>query len=246
MPNVFAEIEELAKGDYAPFGGRLVGPDDRRPAVGAALLLDVDMQRAIHERFARRFPRFDRRATLSIWMKWHLNAVLPPMLMADVLLAWRLPLALEDVAFIIADDARTAAMRCRHEGRASTTADPFERFGELIFNHFTPLVTLLAARTGLTRRVLWSNIGNTFEAMLRRIESVSGQSERLASADRLLAEPRWPDGRLNPLHGAVHYIGCDRPADRRRKVCCLQYRLPDRRFCTACPIDEAREAVCAP
>lgn len=245
MSNVFAEIEELAKGDYAPFGGRLVGPDDRRPAVGAASLLDVDMQRAIHERFARRFPRFDRRATLSIWMKWHLNAVLPPMLMADVLLAWRLPLALDDVAFIIADDARTAAMRCRHEGRVSTTADPFERFGELIFDHFTPLVTLLAARTGLTRRVLWSNIGNTFEAMLRRIESVSGQSERLASADRLLAVSRWPDGRLNPLHGAVHYVGCDRPADRRRKVCCLQYRLPDRRFCTACPIDEARETVCA-
>lgn len=245
MSNVFAEIEELAKGDYAPFGGRLVGPDDRRPAVDAAALLDVDMQRAIHGRFAQRFPRFDRRATLSIWVKWHLNAVLPPLLMADVLLAWRLPLALDDVAFIIADDARTAAMRCQHEGRASTTVDPFERFGELIFDHFTPLVALLTARTGLTRRVLWSNIGNTFEAMLRRIENVSGQSERLASADRLLAEPRWSDGRPNPLHGAVHYVGRDRPADRRRKVCCLQYRLPDRRFCTACPIDEAREVPCA-
>lgn len=245
MSNVFAKIEGLAKGDYAPFGGRLVGPDDGRPAIDANALLDADMQRAIHERFAQRFPRFDPRATLSIWVKWHLNAVLPPLLMADVLLGWRLPLALDDVTFVIADDARTAAMRCQREGVVSTTDDPFERFDELIFGHLAPLVTLFAARTGLTRRVLWSNIGNTFEAMLRRIENVSGRSERLVSADRLLTEPRWPDGRINPIHGAVHYIGEDRPADRRRKVCCLQYRLPDRRFCTACPIDEARESACA-
>ena len=32
---------------------------------------------------------------------------------------------------------------------------------------------------------------------------------------------------------------------RRRRVCCLQYLLPDRRFCKACPIEEARAPVAA-
>lgn len=241
MQDTFAAIEALAKGDYAPVAGGLVGPDDPRSAVLAAGLLDRDMQRAIHDRFARRFARFDRRATLSIWMKWHLNAVLPPLLLADVLLARRLPVALDRVTFIIADDARTAAMKCPHGGVVCDDIDPFARFEELVFGHFAPLVALLAARSGLTRRVLWSNVGNTFEAMLRRIEKVSGRSERLVTADRLLSTPRWPDGRPNPIYGAVHYAADDGCRERLRKVCCLQYRLPDRRFCKACPIDEARE-----
>jgi ferric iron reductase protein FhuF len=245
MQDTFAEIEALATGDYAPFAGHLVGPGDCRPAVSAGELLNADIQQAIHRRFSERFTRFDRRATLSIWVKWHLNAVLPPLLMADVLLARRLPVALDDATFIIADDARTAAMKCRHGGVACDDPDPFIRFDDLIFRHFAPLVALMTARTGLTQRVLWSNIGNTFEAMLRRIEKVSGCSERLATADQMLATPRWPDGRPNPLYGAVHYVEGDGCRERRRKVCCLQYRLPDRRFCSACPIEDAREASVA-
>jgi ferric iron reductase protein FhuF len=170
--------------------------------------------------------------------------VLPPLLLADVLLAWRLPLALGEVRFVIGDDVRTVALKCGGGGCPCVTADPFARFEQLVFGHFTPFVALLAARTGLTKRVLWSNVGNTFEAMLRRIEEVSGGSKRLVAADHLLAAPCWPDGRLNPIFRAVHYIDEERSHEhRRRKVCCLQYRLPDRRFCKACPIEDAREAA---
>ena len=95
-------------------------------------------------------------------------------------------------------------------------------------------------RTEVTARVFWSNVGNTFEAMLRRIEAVSGASDRLSEAQRMLSVPTAPSGEPNPLFDAVHYVLEDGAPMRRRRVCCLQYLLPDRRFCKACPIDEAR------
>ncbi len=235
--SIFARIEELVSSaeGYHTFRGYLVGPDDPRPSFPSSALLDDTTKARIHARFAERFSRFDSRATLSIWMKWHLNTILPPLLLADIMLHWQLPLGFPDVRFIRADDARTAAMKCTDEGAPSPADDPFRRFAPLVFDHLEPLVALLHARSGLTRRVLWSNIGNTFEAMLRRIEQTSGPSPRLASADELLKAPRWADGRANPLQGAVHYSGD--PPLRLRKVCCLQYRLPDRRYCAACPVE---------
>jgi ferric iron reductase protein FhuF len=106
----------------------------------------------------------------------------------------------------------------------------------MVFDHFAPLIAMWCSRTEVTARVFWSNVGNTFEAMLRRIETVSGPSERLSEAQRLLATPDWL-GERNPLFDAVRYLS---DGARRRRVCCLQYLLPDRRFCKACPIEEAR------
>jgi ferric iron reductase protein FhuF len=92
----------------------------------------------------------------------------------------------------------------------------------------------------VTRRVFWSNVGNTFEAMLRRVRAVSGTFPRLDEAARLLAEPAWRDGRPNPIFDAVHEVERAGSPERQRRVCCIQYLLPDRRYCKACPIDAAR------
>lgn len=96
-------------------------------------------------------------------------------------------------------------------------------------------------RAGLSPRVLWANVGNTFEAMLRRIEGVSGPSLRLKEARRLLDERDW-GGVPNPLFGVVRYATEYKTPIRFRRVCCLQYRLPDRCFCKACRVDEAHRA----
>ena len=190
----------------------------------------------------KRFDSFDVRAVHSIWMKWYLNAFLPPVLLADVILARAVPVALNEISFIVADDGRISAVMVDGEGEDTTNADPFERFESLIFDHFEPLIEIWSTRTDVTRRVYWSNVGNTFEAMLRRIETVSGVSSRLEQARRLLSTPFWPDGRINPIHDAVYDVADGNEMVRRRRVCCLQYMLPDRRFCKACPIDEARAA----
>lgn len=235
---IWSEIDDLAASHEgtASFAGSLVGPEDLRPTLPADALLGSAHRSVIHDRFAGRFDLFDERATHSIWMKWHLNVVLPPVLLADVCLRRSVAISLDQVRFIIAEDGRVAAVQIGHESLLTSEQDPFRRLQSLVFDHLAPLIDLLTARTKLTRRICWSNAGNTFEAMLRRIEQVAGPSQRLAEAQEILASPHWPGGFPNPLAGAVHY----RNGVRTRRICCLQYRLPDRRFCSACPVPEAR------
>lgn len=234
---VCREIDRLAVGDYRLFGGRLVDGQDPRASIRPDDLLNAAMRKAIDRRFAQRFEVFDARAVHSIWMKWYVNVFIPPILLADILLGQSIAVGLPKLRFIIADDARVDAIKINGT-RDSSSEDPLRRFGPLVFDHFAPLIAMWCSRTEVTARVFWSNVGNTFEAMLRRIETVSGASGRLAEAQRFLATPDWL-GERNPLFDAVRYVS-DGAAGRRRRVCCLQYLLPDRRFCKACPIEEAR------
>ncbi|MBH5388589.1 siderophore-iron reductase FhuF [Bradyrhizobium diversitatis] len=234
-------IDRLAVGDYASFGGRLVGPQDSRQGISAGQLLDAPMREAIRNRFSQRFATFDLRAVQSIWMKWYLNAFIPPVLLADVLLGQSVSVDLSRLRFIIADDGRVEAVRIDRT-RDSSREEPFQRLRPLLFEHFAPLIEMWCDRTDVTARVFWSNVGNTFEAMLCRIEAVSGPSARLSEARRWLSEPVTSTSEPNPLFDAVHYVLESGSPERRRRVCCLQYLLPDRRFCKACPIEEARAA----
>jgi hypothetical protein len=69
------------------------------------------MRDAVSARFAKRFESFEPRAVLSIWTKWYIDTFLPPMLLADLLLVRRLPVALDSITFIISDDARVDYQR---------------------------------------------------------------------------------------------------------------------------------------
>jgi ferric iron reductase protein FhuF len=243
--DVFHAVDRLTVGEYASFAGCLAGPDDPRPSVPAAGLLDASMKAAISARFAKRFQDFEPRAVLSIWIKWYINVILPPTLLCDLFLQLRLSLSLAHTGFIIGDDARVAAVKIGGLPDDVAAADPFDRFVHLIFDHFEPLIELWSARSDVTRRVLWSNVGNTFEAMLAKVEAVSGRTDRLDGARWLISQRLWKDGRPNPLYGAVHYVRRGDANVRLRRVCCLQYLLPDRRFCKACPVEETEERICA-
>jgi ferric iron reductase protein FhuF len=239
-PQYLSAIDRLTFSAYASFAGHLVGVDDPRAAVGADFLLNEAMRGAINARFAKRFASFDIRAAFSIWTKWYLNVFLPPVLLADVLLTRTLPIGLNRLAFILNDDTRVTAVKIDGPDADSNGEGAFQRFAPLIFDHLEPLIEMWAQRSGVTRRVLWSNAGNTFEAMLSKIESVSGSSQRSRQARHLLNEPFWQNGRPNPLFGAVRYVPDGDTFVRRRRICCIQYMLPDRKFCAACPIEEAR------
>lgn len=231
-------INEVAVGVCAPAASRLVSRDDPREAVSADALLDEAMREAIWRRFAQRFVTFDVRAAYSIWMQWYLNTLIPPVLLADVLLGQSVSVGLPTLRFVMSDDARVDAIRI--EGASDGSGDdPFQRFGSLVHDHLAPLIEMWSSRTDVVARVFWSNAGHTFEAMLGRIESVSGPLPRLAEARRLFVERNWR-GAPNPLFDAVRYVPERGAIARIRRVCCLQYLLPDRRFCRACPIDEAR------
>jgi ferric iron reductase protein FhuF len=141
--------------------------------------------------------------------------------------------------------ARRGSLRCRtgcqveavkllSAGQNTEGVEPFVRFRELIFGHLAPLIEMLAERTSVTRRVYWSNVGDAFETMLRRIEQIGGRLPRLEAQD-ILEQQTWPGNQANPLFNAVIYKASN-PIPRVRRICCLQYLLPDRRFCSACPV----------
>lgn len=229
-----AEIDSIAMGDFQPFLGSLVSAHDLWPAVTADALLDKPMREAIRKRFIDRFKHFDDAAAYSSWMKWYLNVFVPPVMLADLLVDRPVDVDLTALRFVLTDEWVVGAVVISRvcEGYEE---DPFRRFKPLMFGHFAPLIDLWTTRTGVSPQVLWSNVGNTFEAMLRRIEGAIGPSRRLMNAQRLLDEPKW-DGQPNPLYGAIQYAAINGAPVRTRRVCCLQYRLPDRCFCKACPV----------
>jgi ferric iron reductase protein FhuF len=228
-------LDALTVDTFARFSGCIAGGDDDRPTVSAGALLDTSMRQSISDRFRGRFAFFDERAVHSIWMRWYLHVLVPPFLLADILIDWTLPIALEEVRFIVGPDARIEAVKLLSAGQNTGGVEPFVRFRELIFGHLAPLIEMSAERTSVTRRVYWSNVGDEFEAMLRRIEQIAGRLPRLLEAQDILEQQTWPRNQANPLFNAVIYKSSN-PSPRVRRICCLQYLLPDRRFCSACPV----------
>src|ERR1700721_557690 len=161
-------LDALTIDTFARFSGSIADGDDDRPAVSVDALLNTRMRQSISDRFRGRFAFFDERAVHSIWMRWYLHVLVPPFLLADILLDWALPLALEDVRFIVGPDARIKAVKLLSAGQNTGGVEPFVRFRELIFGHLGPLIEMLAERTSVTRRVYWSNVGDEFGAMLRK------------------------------------------------------------------------------
>jgi ferric iron reductase protein FhuF len=233
--DIVRRLDALTIDKFARFSGCIAGRDDDRPTVSADALLDSSMRQSITDRFKGRFAFFDERAVHSIWMRWYLHVLIPPFLLADIMLDWTLPIALENVRFIVGTDARIEAVKVLSAGQNTGGVEPFLRFRELIYGHLAPLIELFAERTSVTRRVYWSNVGDEFEAMLRRIEQIVGPLPRLLEAQHILEKRTWLGNRANPLFNAVIYKS-GIPNPRVRRICCLQYLLPDRRFCSACPV----------
>jgi ferric iron reductase protein FhuF len=233
--DIVRRLDALTIDKFARFSGCIAGRDDDRPTVSADALLDSSMRQSITDRFKGRFAFFDERAVHSIWMRWYLHVLIPPFLLADIMLDWTLPIALENVRFIVGTDARIEAVKVLSAGENTGGVEPFLRFRELIYGHLAPLIELFAERTSVTRRVYWSNVGDEFEAMLRGIEQIVGPLPRLLEAQHILEKRTWLGNRANPLfNGVIYKSGIPNP--RVRRICCLQYLLPDRRFCSACPV----------
>ena len=217
-------------GDLSRFVPGLAGPTDPRPAWPAARLLDGAMMDGIMGLFAGKVERADPRAVVSVWSLSYFTAVLPPLLSAIILLD-RLPaIALDEVAFIVAPDLRVQALKVAVEAPGAGNGQ--DRFGPLVWSHLAPVIELIAARSPVTRRVLWSNAGHVFEAFLRMLDPAAAGRPAMAEARSLLATPLWPAGARNPLFNPVTYQG----ETRIRRVCCMRYLIPEWKLCSICPL----------
>ncbi len=241
-PRFFAALDACLVGELERFRTGLCGAHDPRPAIAQAALLGPGDVAAILARYDARFGRTDPRAAMSMWASAYFTDTLPPLLAANILLDVSPRLEAGAVSFVMAPSLRIQALRIGPELVPLAGAGPDARFAGLVGGHLAPLIALVAARGGVTRRVLWSNVGNVFEAFLRKLDAIDASRPGLGDARRLLASPLLAGGGRNPLFEPVRYPG----GRRVRRVCCLRYLVPGEAVCGGCPIgpdNSARRAA---
>lgn len=211
------------------------GPD----AVPARRLLDPTYLASLLERFGARYGHGDRRAVASLWSKWHFSALAAHGLAANLLLERDLPLGLDELHLQQSPEGQTTGLVLRHAGRPLAALDPHSRFATLLDGHLTPLVEALAAASGASPKVFWSNAGNYVEHFAGALgDHPMAAADVGEPAQALMASRHLPDGRRNPLYRPVRYVepsAPDAPA-RIRRLCCLRYLIDELGVCANCPL----------
>ncbi|WP_442112714.1 siderophore-iron reductase FhuF [Pseudomonas sp. NUPR-001] len=91
----------------------------------------------------------------------------------------------------------------------------------IMVSHLQPLVARLAALGPLMPRVLWGNAGDCLDQALQRADADTGELARLLSSVD------------SPLYAAV---SLDASGRRRRRSCCLSYKVEWVGHCEHCPL----------
>jgi ferric iron reductase protein FhuF len=237
---------KLFSGDLAVYADRFVLAHERPPACPGSDLADPERLAMLLARFgARRYPGGDRRAVASLWAKQHFATLLPPFLAITLLAEQDIDVGLAAIGCSFSEEGVTQSIHLADAGRPARPNDAFERFQPLMDRHLTPMIAALAAASGVSRKVLWSNAGNMFDFIVRRIERVVGARPPVADALALMAAKRLPDGRPNPLYDPVRYSSGE-VAARMRRVCCIRYLIPELGYCSTCPLPQARSRTASP
>jgi ferric iron reductase protein FhuF len=237
-------LASLFVGEYAAYRDAFVLEDDPRPAISGSTFVDAGTLDAAAARLACRYGGSDRRALISMWSKFYFIRLLPPVIAANLLLRWHLPVALETLGVILDDEGLPTAFKLPHAGTLlpPSRLESQHRFDELLNLNLAPYISASCAYAQLSPRVLWANAGNCFEASLRVMERQPGiRTEELRDGDAFLGLPMCADGSRNPLFRPIRYRDVMREDGgmlrlRELKVCCIRYLLPRLTYCQACPI----------
>jgi ferric iron reductase protein FhuF len=233
---VIPSLSPILFGEMKHFAHTLVLSDDTRPAIPGPALLESSTMDELLTRAAAHLGEGDIRARMSLWSIDYVHALMPLAVVGRLVLNRELPIALDDIALILDDEAMPTAIRLRDEGTFNRKRDPYLMFGPMIDGNLRPLFDAWAAHAGIASRVLWTNAANLFEAILREIEKLPLLGRRLTvNANRLLTDSHWPDGSRNPFRNPVLYRSEHPTNPRWRRVCCVRYLIPRYDYCSNCP-----------
>jgi ferric iron reductase protein FhuF len=217
----------------------LPGPALSGEAIPCSALAEPGVMRGLLDRYAVQHGGADRRAVASMWTQFYAARLIYPVLAANLLLGRDLPLAPEETLLLLSDDGSPRGFCLAHEGSRLATVG-LERFTSLVRGHLEPMVAAVAAEGRISPRLVWNNIGVRF-ASVAEIGARQGLISAAAEADiaALLEQACWPDGTPNPVFQP--YRSCTGEPERRRKLCCLRYLLPDFQGCgSSCPVPGGR------
>ena len=224
----------------ATFGRRIaVGPGGpgARPV---SCLCERAVFDAVLDTFAAPYGAADRRAVVSLWTQYYLPTLVIPALTAVVRLGRALPVAFGEIGFEL--DGCPARFLLPDAGRA--VCGPRPCLAELIDGHLHPFVEMCHGHCGLSRRLLWGNVGVIVDHVVRALDDGDARvPEALAQAAADLGWHGDRPSRRSPLAQTFRAAG---PHDaRRRRVCCMRYRLPGVASCgTLCPVNPPTDARC--
>lgn len=206
-------------------------------AVPAARIGNRRWLDAILRRFGVRYASAEPRAVASQWSKWYFAVLLRPALVANLLLDRELLASPHGLSLTMTLDHRPERLSLGHPGAPLDAFATPLRFSGLL-RHLSPAVGALAAVSGASPRVFWSNAGNTFEHALTVLAGHSGaRPAALDAARETLQRDRLPDGQRNPLYRPVDYrLRPDGRVQRCRRLCCIRYLLAELDYCAGCPL----------
>jgi ferric iron reductase protein FhuF len=222
--------------------------------VPAVRFFDEAYLRETFDRQTQRLQTSDRRAAASLWHK-HYNAVL-----------LKGPLVLQSLANIsvIAAPDRVQLRLSAHglpdalvlsgsqgllspagEGAPTSRAQRRDQVLRAALSaHMAPLITLIHRITGLSKEIMWGNVGNFCADLYDRLAadpelapSARMQEDREAVLGAEAAP--WTAGK-NPLFRSISYLelptGAGQCTVRVRRTCCQRYKLQGMEYCYTCPV----------
>ncbi|UAW98442.1 siderophore-iron reductase FhuF [Halopseudomonas nanhaiensis] len=232
-------LQNLFPGPLARLSDTLALPGDPRPSLGISDYLAPEQLADNLLRFAPQYAQADRRALVSIWIKYHFLRLVPAVVAASVMHDWRLPVHTASLRVAVGADGLPEAFILPDLGSAwnRQPRNGFERFEELMDGHLDPVIRTLCGQVKIAPKVLWSSVGHYYEWMLGELAHAGAPQDRIAQARELLQATCRPNGYTNPLYDSIRYV--ERPdADaphRQRKHCCVRYLLPGKTLCATCP-----------
>jgi ferric iron reductase protein FhuF len=225
--------------DFEHYRDVLVLPDDPRVGVPLRTFLTGEYLSDVLTRFGSAYPDSDPRALASIWSKYYFIKLIPPVVAASLILDHRLPLDLDRLHLILDEGALPAGFKLAEPGArwSPGPVNAFERFEDLLEHHLRPFIEAFAGHVRLSPNVLWSNAGNYFEWLLGVLANAIPHAD-LNHGHQVLNARHLPDGRRNPLYQPVRYLKVDGQDEliRRRRVCCVRYRVTGLELCDNCPL----------
>lgn len=231
-------LDAIFVGDLEHLRPHLIVGRSQQVSYSVLEALDDCRLDAIVESFNRTYGNTPRAAVLSIWSKWYFATALPPLICSNILLDQTPPLELEHFRIAFTPDYKIDSVAIPEGKIAPVQSSPGNRLLPIVEKHLCPFVKLYHERTGVSRRILWSNAGTLVEGIVTYLERAEiGGAARDECSDFLQLRD-LPNGNQSPLFQPVAYVLLDEVPVRRRRVCCLRFQLPDGKLCCACPKQE--------
>lgn len=260
------------RGRYKDVGIHLTAPAGVEALPGVALL-DPATLRDHLARFGERIGTTDRRIAGVHWLGQLGYAVLPPIEMAMTRAGIGLDASLDNLAILqpdgqpsaiqLLDTSATVVLPGRYRGalppdqigRRVASAEELRRFvlAGLFGRTFLPLVNRIHDLTTVSRQVLWGQVAFEADLFYQQLARVLPEERNAAWEDDRAAcfdTREWSVAPgPSPLYQPTRVVTGRDPATGEattrtlRSTCCLIYKVPTGRMCSACPLAPKRETV---